>query len=478
MRIIVDSTAELAVVNGVPVRIWHGKSAKGTPIIALITRVGVAGGDDPSELERELAEPPTTVLDLDQAPAPPVPPEASPHAGEPHYEAARHAIGLLSRVSHAMTFCDGVPLDLADPYHRAVHAIGAIFTGAPDVRPPPPPPPSWLVKDFWILYQSAKALADACNGRGDGRPHPPLVALEGQLERLATAFETCDVERRMGVPDRLTPAERYALAALHRWLHSPSGDCDLIEAAQAFHEQAARESPARCDELDAEEREARSGELGARSDELLATAQRVFDRAGTPKRALTPECPAFGHDEPEPPPPTPLSGVIVRTILDDPRVGATDADPDAAALFMAHALRGAQMGWHARTSHPESEWQDIREAAAPDEPKRTAWLFGFDVAISAVAPTLTEEGVELPEPPVVLTDALRDYARRDLAYRAPEQLRPRDRAILAAIDAEETARAADPDGAVGATGPTGGGGGTGATGAAGVAGPLAEGGGS
>lgn len=48
--------------------------------------------------------------------------------------------------------------------------------------------PHWLYKDFNVLYRCAKALADACMGRGDGRPYPPLQALEAQLDRLLPAF--------------------------------------------------------------------------------------------------------------------------------------------------------------------------------------------------------------------------------------------------------------------------------------------------
>lgn len=32
------------------------------------------------------------------------------------------------------------------------------------------------------LRRRAQALVDACSGRGDGRPHPPLMALEALLE--------------------------------------------------------------------------------------------------------------------------------------------------------------------------------------------------------------------------------------------------------------------------------------------------------
>jgi len=55
--------------------------------------------------------------------------------------------------------------------------------------------PSWLVKDFHVLYASARALVEACNGRGDGRPYPPLRELEAQLERLRPAFDETEAMR-------------------------------------------------------------------------------------------------------------------------------------------------------------------------------------------------------------------------------------------------------------------------------------------
>lgn len=55
--------------------------------------------------------------------------------------------------------------------------------------------PDWLVKDFNVLYRAARALADACQGRGDGRPYPPLMALEAQLARLRPAFESTEAMR-------------------------------------------------------------------------------------------------------------------------------------------------------------------------------------------------------------------------------------------------------------------------------------------
>lgn len=57
---------------------------------------------------------------------------------------------------------------------------------------------SWLTKDFNVLYRVAQSLADACHGRGDGRPYEPLKALDAQLERLRPAFtDTQEVRRLM-----------------------------------------------------------------------------------------------------------------------------------------------------------------------------------------------------------------------------------------------------------------------------------------
>lgn len=52
----------------------------------------------------------------------------------------------------------------------------------------------------------------------------------------------------------MTDAERKALNALHRWLHSPCGDDALVEAAQDYHEQLERECREDCARLDSEER--------------------------------------------------------------------------------------------------------------------------------------------------------------------------------------------------------------------------------
>lgn len=53
-----------------------------------------------------------------------------------------------------------------------------------------------------------------------------------------------------------TDAERQALTALHRWLHSSAGDCELIESAQAFHEQCEQQDAEGCRQIELDERRA------------------------------------------------------------------------------------------------------------------------------------------------------------------------------------------------------------------------------
>jgi hypothetical protein len=437
MKITVESTPEFVTVEGEGLkeaRLWRGHTEHGAEVVALIGRVGIDDRAAPevARAESELVDAPTTVVVEPAAPG-----------DEPVTDtesAAKAALDLLTRVSEALIVSDGLTPDMSDPFHCAVSRIRKIFAGKPRPAPSAPPPPSWLVKDFWTLYQSAKALADACNGRGDGRPHPPLVALEGQLARLRPAFDVCEAERRGEPPERLTDAERSGLTALHRWLHSPSGDCDLIAAAQPYHDQVEREEPGSCAQLEAEEKATRSSTLGGRAVELVSRAEQVLAREGALPGSRPPEphaSPACTSVDPSPPPP--LSTAIIDKILDDPRASAEGIDPDAAARFLAHALRGASMGWHARLAHRRDEWPTIAELAAPpasDEQRRAGWLFGFDAA-TTTEPEIVFVG-EI-EPPLVLTPELREYARR-LRYRAPEQKSERDNAILAAVDAEEAAR--------------------------------------
>lgn len=60
--------------------------------------------------------------------------------------------------------------------------------------PRPVPEASWLVKDFHVLYRAAERLVAHIDAEG----FIDLDVLRAQLQRLAPAFEQCEVERRMG----------------------------------------------------------------------------------------------------------------------------------------------------------------------------------------------------------------------------------------------------------------------------------------
>lgn len=64
MKIIIESTSKIVDVNGVPARIWEGKTESGIPLHCMITRIGVDRNQDCSQFQKELKEckPPTVVI--------------------------------------------------------------------------------------------------------------------------------------------------------------------------------------------------------------------------------------------------------------------------------------------------------------------------------------------------------------------------------------------------------------------------------
>jgi hypothetical protein len=56
MKISIESTAKIVTVNGVPARIWEGRTESGIPVHAYVTRIAVAYEQDDSQFERELQE--------------------------------------------------------------------------------------------------------------------------------------------------------------------------------------------------------------------------------------------------------------------------------------------------------------------------------------------------------------------------------------------------------------------------------------
>jgi hypothetical protein len=56
MRITIESTSKVVTLNGLPARIWEGKTDSGIPCHVYVTRIAVDRDDDSAEFERELQE--------------------------------------------------------------------------------------------------------------------------------------------------------------------------------------------------------------------------------------------------------------------------------------------------------------------------------------------------------------------------------------------------------------------------------------
>lgn len=56
MKIELESTTGMTELNGVPARIWEGKTDNGIPVVAFITRIAVQKDEDASQFETELQE--------------------------------------------------------------------------------------------------------------------------------------------------------------------------------------------------------------------------------------------------------------------------------------------------------------------------------------------------------------------------------------------------------------------------------------
>lgn len=73
---------------------------------------------------------------------------------------------------------------------------------------------------------------------------------------------------------------------------------------------------------------------------------------------------------------------VTSAIVNHPRVDEAPTTA-AGAAFIADAMRGATMAWHAREKHPGQVEDVARLAAPPDEPHRSSWLIGFRLAADA-----------------------------------------------------------------------------------------------
>jgi len=56
MTLTLENTSRIIEVNGVPARVWEGRTERGTEVIVLITRIAVHRDQDQSAFEAELLE--------------------------------------------------------------------------------------------------------------------------------------------------------------------------------------------------------------------------------------------------------------------------------------------------------------------------------------------------------------------------------------------------------------------------------------
>ena len=56
MKVNLESTTKIVTLNGVPARIWEGKTESGMKVHAFITRVAVDKDEDQTQLQKELQE--------------------------------------------------------------------------------------------------------------------------------------------------------------------------------------------------------------------------------------------------------------------------------------------------------------------------------------------------------------------------------------------------------------------------------------
>lgn len=322
MKMTVESTAKVAIANGLPLRLWRGQVADGTPIFALVALLGAADeAADTTSLERDLAALET---------------ETSPEV----QSALRHVVGAdrfgqccaphataRQRVEAAAAL-----LCLDDPQHllQALYDAGLhVSTDDPGVAFGEP----WLTRDFLFLYRAAVATMSVNSLEDASRTRR---ALRAELERLAPAYRLLDVDGR----DETT-AQRVRAVAI-------------------------------ADAIGEREQDARAGRLPVASMRLLHEA---FVVALTRDRAI----PETAHRCVRTSPPVPVA--ITRAIVDDARATGPAVDREGAGTFIAFAMRGAALGWHARHVHP-GEVAAVGRAAEPlDEPHRSSFAFGFKLAV-------------------------------------------------------------------------------------------------
>jgi hypothetical protein len=243
MKISLESTGEIADVNGVAARAWTGTTERGTPVVVFVVRVaaGDGGGEIAhAELAAEfadlIADPPTRHGVFGEEPVIAAPRPCTVCAARSHGaklppaafvatnanggqwfecgahhesdnltgEARVHLEAITAWFERHVLPLPGGNATLREHLHAAVAAkVGELASEVRSLRvrlaaaKGAPEEPHWLVKDFYALYRVAAATLDI-KSLADTRAKRDALKL--QLERLKPAFLACDGERRGAVP--------------------------------------------------------------------------------------------------------------------------------------------------------------------------------------------------------------------------------------------------------------------------------------
>lgn len=417
MKIIIESTPELAHANGLPVRVWTGQTERGTPCLALVTRLAVPdGAPDEPDMLRDLVEPPTRAAAHGEAPIIISPRTCTVCNGRDERRPALFvASGPQDRIGRLQWFECGrhEPSDnlagvereslepIADWFDRnGLPLPDGVYRGPVSGREP------WASMLERLRQRDAAPLVVSTSEQA--------AELYGKDSAAYGFLRRHEIERAGGIaPDPRIITEPHEHTPACYEPNSPCGGepgepasapplaqlygVNTLDEARAVHERineslrtaAERKSPR--DEPSWLVKDFHVLYLAAAAtmrDGTLPECMRTREALRLQLDRLAPafqfcESERVTRDEPrqhahEQAPPMPRQ--LIDSLIDHPRATGADVDRHTGGAWLAQAYLGALMGWHVRHVHPETSALTARLGAPLDEPDRSAWLTGYRMA--------------------------------------------------------------------------------------------------
>ncbi len=505
MKLTIESTPELMKANGIPVRVWTGTTERGTPILALVTRVAVPDTASPEQIadfERELSEPPTRVVDPSgatiAAPRTCTVCNARGQTGKRASFIASNAVGLQwfecedhGPGDHAATFgAEGV----ADGQRVSRESLESWFHRH-ELPVPGADPDAYALEVVESPDGSERRVTNRCRwplvvvrvgAEATPEPHEPgssAVLRPGDYIAVAVEQPTTQLSAlgyalaRMGVgnPSLVDATEddwrRFAegardelrarvLVSARAWVESWEAndavpDPDELPAERALYDSVLALRAAEIDaKIDAEH---------DNDEPTLTTAPAVLDGGMRVDRNDGEIGDVVYQTLATASPPLPIE--TFRASIEALASQLADI-PEAAHHYCQPSPRLAGAVVRALLAHPHVA--EAKDAATAGEflsfalrGAQLGWHVRHahpgDVHHVAVVGAPVHEphrsawldgyriGAETIVAPIHLTDALRSFHDTHLIYRAPEQLTAREREIISAVEAERAAAVGDPE---------------------------------